>query len=165
MLDEEQPSKRQQQGWRSRVENHKKLPIHLNWLSFASRTLLVYQCFYDVFIGYQGKRSPIPILQLFYVHPHHSWGQKGGAMGFHRRHIGDWLSRYWGFTSSPLGIHFLAIGDSLQLYWGLIYRTQARFTKNAGSFYLKRRLVLFVKALFCSFQSPVANRSLSCRSA
>jgi len=23
MLDEEQPSKRQQQGWRSRVENHK----------------------------------------------------------------------------------------------------------------------------------------------
>lgn len=72
MLDEEQPSKRQQQGWRSRVENHKKLPIHLNWLSFASWTLLVYQCFYDISIGYQGKRSPIPILQLFYVHPHYS---------------------------------------------------------------------------------------------
>ena len=105
MLDEEQPSKRQQQGWRSRVENHKKLPIHLNWLSFASWTLLVYQCFYDISIGYQGKRSPIPILQLFYVHPHYSWGQKSGAMGFHRRTIGDSLPRHWGFTSSLLGRH------------------------------------------------------------
>ena len=107
MLDEEQPSKRQQQGWRSRVENHKKLPIHLNWLSFASWTLLVYQCFYDISIGYQGKRSPIPIL-----YPSSNFSMSILTILEVKR-----VAR-WGFTAAPLGIHFLDIGDSLPRYWG-----------------------------------------------
>ncbi len=137
MLDEEQPSKRQQQGWRSRVENHKKLPIHLNWLSFASWTPLVYQCFYDISIGYQGKRSPIPythplypipipytlypssnfsmsILTILEVKRVARWGFTAAPLEIDSLAIGDSLPRYWGFTSSPLGIHSLAIGEILE---------------------------------------------------
>ena len=48
----------------------------------------------------------------------------------------------WDIALILLGHRNYAIGVLQNLYWGQSNRTQVRSTQNAGSFYLKRRLVL-----------------------